>query len=167
MIKCNKNYKPKYKIPYLCIVKAKKNILAFLLFFTYSISLLHAMTPHSHEFEHPYTQEQINFEKLVDDHSSANNISHLGHEDENLFDLIICIFSHTPHSDEFDNQIAQDNVPVNLDTFHHLLPVIYFWLDNSVEEDTTKEIAITPYVNHYQFDYFTQTDLRGPPAFLV
>lgn len=148
-------------------MKAKKNILALLLFFTYSISLLHAMVPHSHEFEHPFTDEQISFEKMVDDHSSENNISHQEHEDENLFDLIICIFSHTPHSDEFDNQIAQNNSLKAIDDIQFFLPIVYFWVDNLIEEETTAETTVTPYVNHYQFDYFANADLRGPPVFLV
>lgn len=127
---------------------------------------MHAIVPHSHEFEHPFTSEQISFEKLVNDHSSENNISHQNHEDENLFDLFICIFSHTPHSNEFDNQIAQDNAP-SFDTFQHIIPLVYFWVDNLMEDETISEKIATPYINHYQFDYFTNTDLRGPPSLLV
>lgn len=149
-------------------MNAKKNILAFLLFFTYSISLLHAMVPHSHDFEHKNSEEQIHFENLADDQNLENNILHQDHIDENIFDLIICIFSHTPHSDEIDHQIAQNNAPATTNIFQHVAPIVYFWLDNIIQSETIAEQAETTiYVNLYQFDYFTTIDLRGPPAFLV
>lgn len=126
------------------------------------------MIPHSHEFEKASNTNTYHFENFADDNSEANNIHHQDHIDENIFDLIICIFSHTPHSEEIDHQIAQNNTPTSNLVLTQIVPVVYFWIDNFIkDEPQTLQIATTPFVNHYQFDYYTSIDLRGPPAFLV
>lgn len=122
-------------------MKVRKNIISFLLIFAYSIGFAHEMIPHFHledgignhlevSIETHHHHHHLGNHKQVNT-NDGNNIVHEDHQDDSLYDYLVCLLSAANHTasyssldasfpsfevDHFENQ-CNKNVIVNSSFF--------------------------------------------------
>ena len=145
----------------------KKALISSMLLLVYTFSFAHELIPHCHHTFGNVGKSHVHVMKHEhhgeDDHS---HISHNGHHDEGLIDLLVCVLIETEHPGSEGDQLfflpktennkLNDRLKVQ---FASILTILFdFYEDNS-------EVTPQPDVNDfYSSPFLAHTPHRGPPS---
>jgi len=152
----------------------KRFVISFFLLFVYALSFAHALIPHTTSFYNTVKEQALvsstQQKHLHQHHCKTINESHIKHNshcDENIFDLLICLFSDIQHhhSDDTDNYFnVINNIKINS-------TVTYYTTLNNLTVGSTKftfhfneKVKKSRYLSKKYLPPLIDTpQLRGPP----
>lgn len=154
----------------------RRNIIAFIMLLTYTVSFAHDIIPHNHS-ESPvlngveYSEHTTQSHYHVSGQNSENNhsVQHSDHLDNGLFDYVVCLLESVHHgvTNDHDVTISQSDSFQIVQTNCISLTSINSFTTN-VFNYSLKESIANSYFNQQSIPaeiYLDCSVLRGPPVF--
>ena len=149
-------------------------MLSMLLLFAYSLGMAHSLIPHCHHGlqttteDHQHLIGHLHHEHKSNEHETHDYVSHGGHLDEGLFDLLVCILSEVeqPQAEYHCSPTlpaVQSSVWAQADLSVPFVIVLFDVLFNA-ELEPASVISNHEVVIDYQSADATAFPHRGPPV---